>query len=114
VLKGNTKDSFDIFDDLIQLNKMYELSCIFFLLTIFKKSKYDKNNIVSDPKTKRLFRHLAASNLTVLHPSYQSGDDHNLFLKEKAVLEDVLQKQQVNTRYHYLRFTLPNAYERLN
>lgn len=113
VLKRNTKDPFDIFDDLIQLNETYNLQSIFFLLTIFNKSKYDRNNIVSDPKTKNLFKHLSALSVTGLHPSYKSGDNERLFLKEKNVLEDVLQKQLVNNRYHYLRFTLPDGYKKL-
>ncbi|MEO7801411.1 MAG: polysaccharide deacetylase family protein [Ginsengibacter sp.] len=113
VLKGNTADPFDIFSDLIQLNKTYNIPGIFFLLTIFKKSKFDKNTIISDPKTKRLFKHLSASTLTGLHPSYQSNNDDNLLLKEKNILESILQEQQVNIRYHYLKFILPEGYTRL-
>ncbi len=113
VLKGNAGDPFDCFNDLTQLNKTYNLSGIFFLLTIFQGSKYDRNIAISKTITTQLFQELAASNVTGLHPSYQSGDTDKLLVKEKAMLEEIVQKPQANNRYHYLKFALPEGYKRL-
>ncbi len=113
VLYGNTNDPFDHFHHLMKLDKKYYLRSTFFLLTIFNRSKYDKNIPVSHPLIKSLFKQLSTSNTTGIHPSYKSGDDVNLLFKEKKSLEEVIQKKVNISRYHYLRFTLPQGYQRL-
>ncbi|MBC7722197.1 MAG: hypothetical protein H7068_09250 [Pedobacter sp.] len=50
---------------------------------------------------------------TGIHPSWQSGNDKKLLSKEILSLEKISKNKIINSRQHYLRFTLPETYRNL-
>jgi hypothetical protein len=69
-----------------------------------------------DPERKdfqKLVGRLANTQLIGMHPSWQSGDDPNIFRAEKERLERVIGRRVTSSRQHYLRMHLPDTYRRL-
>ena len=113
VLCRINKDPFDVYDQLDNLHKKYHLKPIYFFLIAAKNSVYDKN-ISPHNRTmaKLIIRH--AKNYTVaIHPSWQSGDNISLLKKEINNLEQITGKPIKISRQHYIRFNLPEGYNRL-
>jgi hypothetical protein len=48
-----------------------------------------------------------------LHPSWQTGDDEELFESELEWMEDVTGRAIIHSRQHYIRFTLPDTFRTL-
>jgi hypothetical protein len=78
-----------------------------------KNGKYDKNILLSKPAMQALIKMQAAKYTIGIHPSWQSGDEKGLLLKEKKMLEQITEQPVVASRQHYIRFNLPDGYQRL-
>lgn len=48
-----------------------------------------------------------------IHPSYNSSENNELLSKEIKLLENVLQQKVLHSRQHYLRWNLPDTFEKL-
>jgi len=48
-----------------------------------------------------------------IHPSWQSGDNSELFQQEISLLEKIKGKKVSASRFHYIRFDLPGGYRKL-
>lgn len=135
VLTGNTQDPFDSYAWINQLHQQYKLKPIYFFLVAEKNSTYDKNILPYKDVMWRLVKHHAKKYSIGLHPSWQSGDDRSLIKKEKELLEAMIQEAEkdsafnnifqaaksvptlnitiTKSRQHYIRFNLPEGYQRL-
>lgn len=116
VLTGNTQDPFDSYAWLNQLHQQYKLQPIYFFLVAEKNSLYDKNILPYKDVMWRLIKHHAKKYSIGLHPSWQSGDNKPLIKKEKEQLEAMADSGQIiitKSRQHYIRFNLPEGYQRL-
>lgn len=113
VLAGKTKDPFYAYQWMDQLNKKYKLNPFYFFIVAQKPGKYDKNISPGKREMKNVIRHHADQYPVGIHPSWQSGDDASLIEKEKKTLEEISNKKIVNSRQHYIRFTLPETFHRL-
>ncbi len=113
VYAGQKQDPFDTFSWLDELHARYKLQPAYFFLTIIKRGKYDKNLSADSKGLQRLYNKLASVYVTGLHPSWQSGTEEDLLLKEKDRLEKIVQHKIFISRNHYLRFTVPHTYRRL-
>ncbi|NCI45371.1 polysaccharide deacetylase family protein [Sediminibacterium soli] len=113
VYSGKQPDPFDTFSWLDALHAEHRLQPLYFLLTILKRGAYDKNLPAASRELQRLYRGLADRYATGLHPSWQSGTDTDLLVKEKKTLETVTGRRIITSRNHYLRFNLPQDYRRL-
>ncbi|MGB4846055.1 MAG: polysaccharide deacetylase family protein [Ferruginibacter sp.] len=116
VLTGRTQDPFDSYAWLNQLHQQYNLQPIYFFLVADQNGRYDKNILPHKDAMWKLVKHHAKKYSIGLHPSWQSGDDRLLIKKEKEQLEamvDIGNTDITASRQHYIRFNLPEGYQRL-
>ncbi len=113
VLAGLKQDPFDCFAWLNQLHDDNRLQPIYFFLMAEKNGVYDKNILPHKKPMRKLIREHAQKYTIGIHPSWQSGDQHELIGQEKNLLETISQKPIIHSRQHYIRFTLPDSYRLL-
>lgn len=113
VLAGSTKDPFDCYDWMHQFHQRNNLQPIFFFLVAQAKGRYDKNILPDKNAMWKLVKQHATKYEIGLHPSWQSGDDASMIKKEKAQLEAMAETAVSKSRQHYIRFNLPEGYQRL-
>ena len=125
VLFGSEKDPFDCYDWLDELHAQNNLQPIYFFLVAERNGPYDKNILPYKDAMWELVERHAKKYAIGLHPSWQSGDDWALVKREMGQLE-AMRSQVPNgqmdpnrqtsltaTRQHYIRFNLPQTYQRL-
>lgn len=113
VLRGKTPDPFDSFDRLDELHTKHKLHPVYFFHVAAANARFDKNNLPAVPAMQSLIGRHAAKYPVGIHPSWQSGDDENMLQSEIATLENITGKKISSSRYHYIRFNLPEGYRRL-
>ncbi len=124
VLAGSANDPFDSYEWLHQLHQRYNLQPLYFFLVPEKNGRYDKNILPHKDAMWKLVKQHTGKYSIGLHPSWQSGDDASLLKKEKQQLQamtahgrDALSGLNDSTitrsRQHYIRFDLPNSYNKL-
>lgn len=113
VLSGKRKDPFDAYDWMDGVHGQYNLQPIYFFLLAQKNALYDKNILPDKKAMQQLIQTHAAKYTTGIHPSWQSGDDFVVLQQEKNLLQQITQRPVINSRQHYIRFNLPEGYQRL-
>ena len=113
VYSGKEKDPYDTFDWIEEQHRRFGLQPVYFLLTIIKRGKYDKNLPASAKPLQKLYRDLSLKHTVGLHPSWQSGTDKGLLERERDALQKIIQQPVQISRNHYLRCTIPDTYRRL-
>lgn len=113
VLSGKKEDPFDVYEWLYALHLKYHLQPYYFFLVAASPGKYDKNIDPQNVDMRELIRYHAGGYNTGIHPSWQSVDDNRLLQEEIVALENIIGRRVVNSRQHYLRFTLPGSYRLL-
>ncbi len=122
VLAGLKKDPFDNYEWLDVLHQQYNLKPLYFFLVAEKNGTLDKNILPHKEAMWTLVKHHSEKYSIGLHPSWQSGDDLFLLKKEKKQLEAMSENSQAipasqagcsKSRQHYIRFNLPEGYNRL-
>jgi hypothetical protein len=113
VLLGLQKDPFDSYEWLNQLHKKNNLQPIYFFLVAEKNALYDKNILPYKNAMWQLVKQHAKKYTIGIHPSWQSGDQPSLLKKEKAYLEAMGEIKITASRQHYIRFNLPEGYQKL-
>ena len=113
VLLGSKKDPFDSYDWLDKLHAQNNLKPTYFFLVADKNAEYDKNILPYKDAMWELVERHAKKYEIGLHPSWQSGDDAKLIKKEKIQLEAMKGSALTSSRQHYIRFNLPQTYQRL-
>ena len=114
VLMGLQQDPFNSYEWLHRLQAAHpNVQPIYFFLVPGKNGLYDKNILPRHPAMQTLIKTHAAKYTIGLHPSWQSGDAENLLKEEKELLEAIAGKPITVSRQHFLRFNLPQGYQRL-
>lgn len=108
---GIKDDPFNVFDRLFDELKSVEL--VKWFIHVGKYSKYDKPPCARNKHVKNIIRKISSKYEVGLHPSYSSFMRPKQLLKEKELLQSIVAKPIIDSRYHYLRFTLPNSYQQL-
>ncbi|WP_396632113.1 polysaccharide deacetylase family protein [Maribacter sp. R86514] len=106
------KDPYDNYNELIGLHKKYKIKCNFFF-QFADYSKYDKNVSTNSIKFKSLIKHVADYMPVSLAASYSSFSDLELLKKEKANLEEVINRPVNNCKMRYNRVDVPQTYRNL-
>jgi hypothetical protein len=96
-----------------QLHEKYKLKPYYFFLMAKTPGKYDKNISPANPAMKELISDHIIRYPVGIHPSWQSGDDHDELAEEIGLLADLTGSKIVSSRQHYIRFTLPETFRRL-
>ena len=113
VLTRIKKDPYDCYEFLRDLHYEYTLDPIYFFLVAASRSKYDKNISPYSHSMWQLIKRHAKKYRTGLHPSWKSNENISTLKKEKKILETAGDIKIVMSRQHYIRFTLPQTFERL-
>ncbi|HEY6975746.1 MAG TPA: polysaccharide deacetylase family protein [Chitinophagaceae bacterium] len=113
VFSGSQKDPFDTYDWLASLNNQYNLEPVYFFLLAQKRKGYDKNISPHNRAMQKLIQWHAARYTVGIHPSWQSGDDKIMLLREISLLEKISGKKITHSRQHYIRMNFPETYRRL-
>ncbi len=113
VFSGRKKDPFDNYKWLDTLHEKFQLTPIYFLLTIIKRGKYDKNLPAKSRALQLLYSIIANRYECGLHPSWQSSNEPWLIGKELLALEKIIRRKVILSRNHYLRISLPHTYRQL-
>jgi|GEM_PF-4632832 len=109
VLAGFSRDPAEHFFNLLDDTKD-AVKPVFFLL--MKSGKMNSLNPLSDAKVKAI-RKLEQYGTLGIHPSYHSGRKAAMIDKETVQLRSITGKEITMSRFHYLRYTLPESYQYL-
>lgn len=106
-------DPFDTFSYLDDLHSHFGLDPVYFFLVAQKRKGFDKNISPTSAAMKSLIEETSRKYQTGIHPSWQSGDSEELLQQEIAVMNQITGRATTLSRQHYLRFTLPTTYQKL-
>lgn len=110
VLRGITKDPFDVYDWLTEYHQRYQLQPIYFFLLAKARAKYDKNIAPNNKLVKKLIQSIQQQYKIGIHPSWQSHNDETMLQWEKLKLAAIAQQTISTSRQHYIQFTLPYTF----
>lgn len=112
VLSGLKQDPFDNFD--LQHKWHDELGTkVQYFMQVGERGAYDKNQDAGIRQFRALIRQLDAKADVGIHPSYQSNYRKPYLEAELEVLQDILQRDVVKSRQHFLMHKMPNTYRNL-
>ncbi len=111
-LVGKDTDPFDTFDYIIAQNQKYRLNTIFFVLFGYY-GPYDKNITPDNYRFQQLVKTLCDYAKVGIHPSYESFDSPEQMNTQIRMLSSILHKPVKYSRFHFLRFRLPESYRTL-
>lgn len=112
VVSGKQQDPFFTFPELDLLHQQYQLKPLYFLL-LGRPGKFDKNADPGSKGMKSLMRLLSEKYPVGIHPSYGSHQDPAILDREIKILSDAVQKPVTRSRQHFIKFSLPETYQRL-
>ena len=113
VLRGKQKDPFDNYDWLVREHMDHAMQPIYFFLMAGKNTQYDKNILANTRAMQQLVIYHAEKYSIGLHPSYYCIEAPSLLIEEKKNLESITGLRIRKSRYHYIRFNLPQGYRNL-
>ena len=109
-LMGKKVDPYNSFDYLIHLEASHGTKSTYFFLA-GRSCRYDGEYTIKDLKIANLVKKLDKFGFEIgLHASFQSFDDDRLLKREKEGLEELIGKEIVSSRQHYLRWKTPNTW----
>ena len=85
---------------------------MFYILTIQRRTKYDKSFLWDHPVFKVQIRKLSEQSNVGIHPSYDS-EKRNEITIEKQKLEATISRKVHQSRFHFLRLRFPYSYRKL-
>jgi len=112
VISGKTEDPYDTYSRWIpQLKNPEQLYRCFFLLG--NRTKFDRSIRFDHPQLVKLIKEIEQQIPVGIHPSYASHQDSTVFHKEVARLQSIIEDPVRYSRFHYLKFSLPESYRNL-
>jgi len=112
VLLHREKDAWDCFDWIISQIEEKRLPTIYFVLFGYY-NKYDKNINIYNSFFRSLIKKISINAQIGIHPSYYSMENIEGTIVSKKTLESCIHKKINCSRFHYLRFLLPDSYSDL-
>ncbi len=112
VVLGKTKDPYDTFDYLLDLQLKYKFKSIYFFL-LADYGHNDKNIPVTSKKFQSLVKSMADYTQVGIHPSWASNTNSEKLAKEIKRLETITKREVTRSRQHFLKLDLPTTYRRL-
>jgi len=102
------KDPFDTYDYLMDISESIGVKSYFFL----HSSNNAKEDVDNDKFLKKIARKiLNRGHFLGYHPSYNSYNNFELFIKDKEKIESIIEKKLTFGRQHYLRFEVPTTWQ---
>ena len=109
VLLGFEKDPYDCFDYILQTIMRYKTKTIFFFL-FGNHTKYDKNISPYNHAFQMIVKNISDYARVGIHPSYYSMEYPQEIHPQIKQMSALIHKKITASRFHYLRFTLPQSY----
>lgn len=106
------KDPFNTFEKILSLKKQFNVNTLFFF-SVGDYTTYDTNVSASKNRYRLLIKEIQDYASVGLHPSYFSMQKLDLLKLEKKRLESITNSNILKSRQHYLRFRLPETYQKL-
>lgn len=111
-LLHKSSDPYDTYDFILEVCRQHNLSPLFFFL-LGNESRFDKNLSHNSSALQQLIKRIGKDYETGIHLSYRSHVASHIGKRELTRLENITGHSVSKNRYHYLRFQLPDTYERL-
>ncbi len=110
-VKKGERDPYDTYDKIKEVAHQFPNTRVFWLCG--GSSTYDRNVSLYEQEHSDLI--LGINRLTTIgiHPSYSSLNNTSRILGEKMLLEKVINNSVVHSRFHFLRFSIPESYRAL-
>ncbi len=112
VIRGLSPDPFDTFEALKTMHRSYDFTPIFFFL-LGDPGRYDRNISPDNEQLQVLIRDLQKDYRVGIHPSYRSHRDSRILIEEIERLKKIGHAPVTDSRFHFLKFKLPESYRRL-
>jgi hypothetical protein len=112
ILAGNEKDPFDVFDFIEDKIKESDTDAGFFF-PVGDYSLFDKNPSWKNEEYRKLISEIAGKYDIGLHPSYYASENYQSVASELSRLDNIAERKITKSRFHYLRFKLPESYSML-
>ena len=112
VLLNLERDSYDCFDYILNIQTKYKLKSIFFCL-LGMRTEYDKNISPYNTTFRLLIKNLSDVAEIGIHPSYYSIEYPQEIASQIKLLSSLIHRNIYHSRFHYLRFSLPQSYDNL-
>lgn len=113
VLNRKKQDPFDVYEWMDALHLKHKLRPFYFFMVAKQNGLYDKHILPSVQPLKELILYHAMGYRTGIHPSWASGSCDATLKEEVEVFTEITGEPVDYSRYHYLRFGLPEGYRRL-
>jgi hypothetical protein len=113
VLTGRKRDPFDNFDWMDQANQALPDAPVYFFPLAASRNAFDKNPPPGNPAYQALIRAHGRRYPLGIHPSFHTTTTPSLLSEEMAVLARITGLPVTISRYHYIRFRLPEGYRLL-
>ncbi len=112
VLLGLQKDPFDTYPYQLEMKARYDLAQIYFFL-LADYGYNDKNVPYTSDQLRSLIKHLADHAYVGIHPSFNSNRYPEKLRTEMGRLADIVKREVIRSRQHFLILDLPYTYRRL-
>lgn len=112
VLLGKEYDPYDTFQYMLDLQSKYQFKSIYFFL-LADYGHNDKNIKHTSRKFRSLIKFLSDYVRVGIHPSWSSNTSPRLLKKEILRLEDIVKRDIIRSRQHFLKLDLPSTYRTL-
>lgn len=112
VLFNKNKDPYDNYDFIFRTLDEFSIPSKFFFL-MRDDSRFDKNIPYTEPIYRNLIKKIAAKTEIGIHLSFKSHVRSHYMREEINRLEEIAETKVAANRFHYLRFQLPDSYQRL-
>jgi len=106
-------DEYDTYDFIFQELEKQKASSIFFFLVAEKIGQHDKNLLPTNPIYQQLIKHISIKFPMGVHHSYHASTIKQMLQNETNVLSKISNQPIENSRFHFLKFKLPNSYNYL-
>jgi len=109
---GKQNDPYNTYDYLNEINVRYNISPVYFFL-LADYGGYDRGLSVNNAMFRNLIIRHAKRYTIGIHPSFMSNVYNSVFENELSSLSNIIGKDIFNSRFHYIKFILPDSYEKL-
>lgn len=112
-LTGLKKDPFDAYEIIERQMHNSRIKPHFFFLVADESHQLDNNISPDEDALQELIKRISRRHLVGVHPSYRNLEEPVLVHKEKSTLESIASHDVGRSRFHFLRYRMPNSYRGL-
>lgn len=112
VLLGREKDPYNNYDLIHKINDKYGVKPLYFVL-FADYGKNDNNVSLHNKEFRALIRRLDQESEVGIHPSLTSNRKFSILEKEIYLLSDLLDRDVIRSRQHFLKISFPRTYRNL-